>query len=70
MTTHLEDFTTEQIDFVINAIEQRLKTVVSGTETSIIVAGECEEWEALTLFKVQLLNAKRSVQLKFKTWSN
>lgn len=65
----LNDFTQEQIDFVINALEERLHTL-SDKDFDHIVAGKSPEWDALTLFKVQLYNAKRRIDKVDKISSN
>lgn len=65
----LSDFTQEQVDFVIAAIAKRIDSIVDS-DADKVIAGKSPEWDALTLFKVQLYNAKRRIKRADKTWGN
>lgn len=68
--TAFSDFSSRQLRYALTAIQRRMDVVTIQTDNNIIIAGECEEWEALVLFKVQLLMALERSEKVDKTWSN
>lgn len=57
MTPRLEEFTTEQLKFALSAIQTRLIVIGCLNDEDKILSGDCPEWDALTLWKVQLTMA-------------